>query len=183
MNNIELFESVAENLQYFTGSIVITQATGKLASVGIGTGWTVGDYFQVTGTSNSNIVGLITYIHSDDSYILATAVSENGVTVAWGTGETAGSGKMNQIFYTEWQDLAGFWEVSGSVYASGACDVYIQQSWAGTYVDFSGTKVDVSAATPTIIDEDAKCRFGRMKLLAEDADLTYMRAYFGGKMS
>jgi len=90
---------------------------------------------------------------------------------------------MNQIFYTEWQDLAGFWEVSGSVYASGACDVYIQQSWAGTYVDFSGTKVDVSAATPTIIDEDAKCRFGRMKLLAEDADLTYMRAYFGGKMS
>jgi hypothetical protein len=188
MVNVDLFAKVTELLQYFTGTINIDADGGgtgiaKLSATGIGTGWAVGDYFQLTATANSNIVGKITYIHTDASYIYASAVSEGGVAVAWGADESGGGDeKMNQIYYTDWQDLSGYWEISGTVYASGACDVYLQQSWAGTYVDFDGTKVDVSANTPTLVDEDVKCLFGRMKLLAQDADCTTMRAYFGGKM-
>ena len=188
MINVELFESVTELLQYFTGTFVIDADGGgtgiaKISAVGIGTGWAVGDYAQLTGTANSNIVIKITYIHTDVSYILATAVSEGGVAVACGADE-AGSGdeKMNQIFYTEWQDLSGFWEISGTVYTSGTCDVYLQPSWGKTYVDVDGTKVDVTANTPALVDEDVKCLYGRMKILAKDADATTMRAYFGGKM-
>jgi hypothetical protein len=188
MYNVDLFASVTENLQYFTGTFVIDADGGgtgiaKIAAVGIGTGLAVGDYFQLTGTANSNIIGKVTYIHTDLSYIYASAVSEGGVAVAWGADENgSGDEKLNQIFYTSWQDLSGYWEISGQVYSSGACDVFLQQSWAGTYVDFDGTKVDVSANTPTLVDEDVKCLFGRMKLLAQDADITAMRAYFGGKM-
>jgi len=188
MVNIELFESVTENLQYFTGTFVIDAdgggtGIGKISAAGIGTGWAVGDYAALTGTANSNITILITYIHTDDSYIYATAVSENGVAVAFGADESgSGDEKMNQVFYTAWQDLSGFWEISATIYASGACDATLQQSWAGTYVDLNGTKGDVSAATPVAIDEDVKCLFGRLKLLSEDADMTYVRAYFGGKM-
>jgi hypothetical protein len=188
MNNIEKFASVTELLQYFTGTFVIDKdfATGdvaKISAVGIGAGWAIGDYAALTATANSNITILITYIHTDNSYILATAHSENGVAVAFGADEPgSGDEKMNQVYYTDWQDLSGFWEASATVYASGACDATIQQSWAGTYVDVNGTKADISAATPTLIDEDVKCNFGRLKLLAEDADCTYMRAYFGGKM-
>lgn len=188
MNNIEKFASVTELLQYFTGTFVIDADGGgtgiaKISAVGIGTGWAVGDYFQLTATANSNIIGKITYIHTDASYIYATTVSEGGVVVAWGADENgSGDEKMNQIYYTPWQDLSGFWEISGSVYSSGACDVYLQQSWGGTYVDVDGTKADVAASTSTLVDEDVKCTFGRMKLLAQDADVTLMRAYFGGKM-
>jgi hypothetical protein len=116
------------------------------------------------------------------SYIYASAVSEGGVAVAWGADENgSGDEKMNQVYYTAWQDISGDWEISGEVYSSGACDVFLQQSWEGTYVDFDGTKVDVAASTATLVDEDVKCKFGRMKLLAQDADVTAMRAYFGGK--
>ena len=187
MDNITLFASVTENLQYFTGTFVIDAdgggtGVGKISAVGIGTGWAVGDYAQLTGTANSNIIIKITYIHTDDSYIYATPVSENGATVAFGADENGtGDEKMNQIYYTGWQDLSGFWEISGTVYSSGACDVILQQSWAGAYVDVAGTKSDVSAVTPTMADEDVKCLFGRMKILSEDADMTAMRAYFGGK--
>jgi hypothetical protein len=187
MDNLSLFESVTENLQYFTGTFVIDAdgggtGIGKISAVGIGTGWAVGDYVALTGTANSNITIKITYIHTDASYIYATAVSEGGVAVAFGADENgSGDEKMNQVFYTGWQDLSGCWEIIGTVYSSGACDVYLQQSWAGTYVDFGGTKVDVSASTSSLVDEDVKCTFGRMKLLAEDADVTAMRAYFGGK--
>ena len=188
MENIDLFTSVTENLQYFTGTFAIDKdfaagGVAKISATGIGTGWAVGDYAALTGTANSDITILITYIHTDDSYILATAHSENGAAVAFGADESgSGDEKMNQVYYTPWQDLTGYWEATASVYASGACDATIQQSWAGAYVDVNGTKVDVSAATPTLIDEDVKCKYGRLKLLAEDADLTYMRAYFGGKM-
>jgi hypothetical protein len=186
MGNVELFASVTENLQYFTGTFVIDAdgggtGVGKISAVGIGTGWAVGDYAALTGTANSNINIKITYIHTDDSYIYATAVSEGGATVAFGADESgSGDEKMNQIYYTEWQDLSGFWEITGTVYSSGACDVYLQQSWGKTYVDVDGTKVDVSASTSTLVDEDVKCLYGRIKLLAQDADVTAMRAYFGG---
>jgi hypothetical protein len=186
MYNLDLFESVTEDLQYFTGTFVIDKdfATGgvaKISATGIGSGWTAGDYAALTGTANSNITILITAVTAD--YILATAHSENGVAVAFGADENgSGDEKMNQVYYTAWQDLSGYWEITGTVYASGACDATIQQSWAGTYVDVNGTKVDIGAATPGLVDEDVKCMFGRLKLLAEDADCTYMRAYFGGKM-
>ena len=189
MKNIELFASVTENLQYFTGTIAVDKdfaagGVAKLSATGIGAGWAVGDYFALTASANSNITFKITYVHADDSYVLATAHSENGVAVAVGADESgSGDEKMNQVYYTDWQDLSGYWEASATVYASGACDATIQQSWAGTYVDVNGTKSDISAATPTVLDEDVKCRFGRLKLLAEDAGCTYMRAYFGGKMS
>jgi hypothetical protein len=188
MVNVDLFAEVTELLQYFTGTFVIDADGGgtgiaKISAVGIGTGWTAGDYAALTGTANSNITIKITYVHTDASYIYATAVSEGGVAVAFGADENgSGDEKMNQIYYTDWQDLSGFWEISGTVYSSGACDVYLQQSWAGTYVDVDGTKVDVSANTATLVDEDVKCVFGRMKILAQDADVTLMRAYFGGKM-
>lgn len=182
---MNLFETVTENLQYFTGTIAIDKdfaagGVAKLSSTGIGSGWTVGDYAAITGSANSNISILITAV--TDDYILATAHSEDGDTVAFGADESgSGDEKLNQIYYTPWQDVTGCWELAATVYSSGACDAYIQQSWAGTYVDFNGTKVDVSASTSTLIDEDVKCKYGRLKLLAEDADVTTMRAYFGGK--
>lgn len=184
-NKTELFAAVTENLQYFTGTFVIDKdfaagGVAKISATGIGSGWTAGDYAALTGTANSNISILITAV--TDDYILATAHSEDGDTVEFGADENgSGDEKMNQIYYTDWQDIRGYWEIIGTVYSSGACDVYLQQSWAGTYVDFDGTKVDVSANTPTLVDEDVKCKYGRMKLLAQDADVTTMRAYFGGK--
>jgi hypothetical protein len=188
MNNIVLFSQVTELLNYFTGTFVIDKdfaagGVAKISAVGIGANWAIGEYAQLTGTANSNIIIQITDIAGDDSYILAIAAGEGGTIAAFGADENgSGDEKMNQIVYSDWQDLSGFWEISGTVYASGACDVYLQQSWAGTYIDFDGTKVDVSAATSTLVDEDVKCLFGRMKILSQDAVMTVMRANFGGKM-
>jgi hypothetical protein len=188
MNNIQLFASVTENLNYFTGTFVIDKdfaagGVAKISAVGIGVDWTAGDYAALTGTANSNITIKLTAVAADNSYVLATAHSEGGVAVAFGADESgSGDEKMNQIKYTDWQDLSGFWEISATVYSVGVCDAYLQQSWAGTYVDLDGTKVDVAASTATLVDEDVKCTFGRLKLLAQDSESASMRAYFGGKM-
>jgi hypothetical protein len=179
---VEKFTEVTELLQYFTGTIVIDKdfaagGVAKLSAVGIGTGWTVGDTAQLTGTANSNIEILITYIHTDASYILATAVS-----TAFGADENgSGDEKMNQTYYTDWQDVSGWAVLNATVYCTTAADAYIQQSWDGSSIDVLGTKADIGVATQTTVSAATICRFARLKLLNEDTDQTVMRAYFGGR--
>lgn len=174
---IDQLDTITELLQYFTGSVVITKTTGGLAATGIGSGWTIGDTLLLSGTSNSNIEVTITYIHTDNSYMLTTPVS-----TAFGDDETAGSGKLNQTAYTAWQDIRGYSRIVGSIYASGAADYWIQQSWNASDVDVQSTKADLSAATPTSFSVEAVAPYARLRILSEDADQTVMRAYLGGRV-
>jgi hypothetical protein len=180
---VEQFTKVTELLQYFTGTIVIDKdfaagGVAKLSATGIGTGWAVGDTAQLTATANSNIEILITYIHTDDSYILATAVS-----TAFGADENgSGDEKMNQTYYTPWQDVSGWAVINATVYCTTAADAYIQQSWDASSIDALGTKVDIGAATQTTVSATTVCKYARLKLLNEDTDQVAMRAYFGGRM-
>jgi hypothetical protein len=179
---INLFEKVTELLQYFTGSIVITTAAGPvttLTSSGIGAGFSVNDIIQLTGTAgttNDLECRIVSIAAGDGSMVVAPTSG------AFGADETASTGKINQVLYTGWQDVCDSWEVGATIHASGALDATIQQSWEGVLVDINGTKVDVAGSTPTIVDEETKCRFARLKLLNQDNEITSMRAYFGGKV-
>ncbi len=174
---LESFGTITELLQYFTGSVIITQTTGKLASTGIGTGWTVGDIIQLSGTANSNIEVTVTYIHTDASYMLTTANS-----TVFGANETAANGKLNQVKYSDWQDVRGSAKLVGTVNSSGNCVAYVQQSGDGINIDYS-TTVSVTGGTAASFSIETVAGYARIKVLTSDADQTVMRTYFYGRIN
>jgi hypothetical protein len=126
---------------------------------------------MLSGTSNSNLELTITVVAAD-----VLTVSET-----LGANETAGSCKVNQIKYSQWQDFSGDAKIIGSIYATTACDYWIEQSWDGVTVDVRSAKADLGAATLTSFSVEVVALFGRLKLLNEDTDQTVMRAYIGGR--
>jgi hypothetical protein len=177
---VKSLQVITEPLQYFTGTFVIDKdfaagGVAKISAVGIGTGWAVGDTAQLTGTANSNIEIVITYIHTDASYILATAVS-----TAFGADENgSGDEKMNQTAYTYWQDVSGYAVINATIYTATAADAWIQQSWDASNIDASTAKEDIGVATVETLSAAVVCTYARLRLLNEDTDQTTVRATLG----
>jgi hypothetical protein len=128
-------------LQTFSSSAVtFATADNSIAATAIGTStFTAGEYITVSGAAETN--------NNTTSLISTVAAGKLVITSPSVTAESASASVViNEEYYGTYQSTRDFKYLTGTIYTSQACTLYIDQSRDGTNIDHTDT-IAVGATT------------------------------------
>lgn len=161
-------------LQTFTGTITVDNDPKTFGATGIGTStFVAGELFSASGCSDSV---------NNSTFTIATA-SANLLTVTETTaaeGPTA-SVVLNEFYYGEWRPIRPFAYLTGTITASTACTVYIDQSRDGVNIDHTDTIVVGAGVAESWQYAVVVGGYARIRILNGGTDQTSMRCILNGK--
>lgn len=165
-------------LQTFSSNAVtFATADNSIAATAIGTStFTAGEYISVTGAAetNNNVEFLISTVAAGKLVIASPSV----------TAEAAGATVViNESYYGNWVSCRDFKYLVGTIYASQACTLYIDQSRDGVNVDHTDT-IAVGAGTLDGFEyEVVVSGSARMRILNGGTDQTAVRIILNGRVN
>lgn len=163
-----------ELLQYYTGSVTVTQATKKYAGTGIHTGLTVGDTILFAGCAQSASNGVKT----------VATLGTNELTVEEAVGVNEGptaSVTVNQYIETPWMKADDVVKLVGAISCTGNAYVYIDQGVDNSTAVYT-TTLTITGGTAQGWSIETLLPYARMRVYNNGADQTAMAAYLYGRI-
>ena len=164
-------------LQTFSSAAVTVDNDPRtFAATAIGTStFTAGNKISVSGCSDST---------NNGTFTLET-VAANLLTVTEETAtEVAGASVVINDFYEgTWRSIRPFSLLTGTIIASQACTLYIDQSRDGINIDHTDTIVVGSAVAEAWQYDVVVGGYGRIRILNGSTDQTTMRCILNGKVN
>ncbi len=166
------------NLQTFSSSAVtFATADNSIAATAIGTGtFTAGEYITVSGASEND---------NNNTFLISTVAAGKLVIASPSVAaESAGASVViNEHYYGAWQSTRDFRYLTGTIYTSQACTLYIDQSRDGVNIDYTDT-IAVGAATYEAWVYDVLVSgYARMRIFNGGTDQTSVRAILNGQVN
>jgi len=166
-------DSTTELLQYFTGSVTVTQSTKKYAATSIQAGLAVGDKIYIAGCGQTASNGLKT--------IATLGTNELTVEEAVGTDEgPTASVTLNQEYQGDWKEVDQFSHLLPTINCSGNAYIYVDFSGDGVNTDYTNTGT-ITGGTADMGSIETGLPFARLRVRNNGADQTTMRAYLYGR--
>ena len=166
------------NLQTFSSSAVtFATADNSIAATAIGTGtFTAGEYITVSGASEND---------NNNTFLISTVAAGKLVIASPSVAaESAGASVViNEHYYGTWQSCRDFKYLTGTIYTSQACTVYIDQSRDGINVDHTDV-IAVGAATYEAFEYSILVSgYARIRILNGGTDQTSVRCILNGRVN
>jgi len=162
-------------LQTFSSSAVtVDDSPQTYAATDIGTGtFVAGEYVSVAGCSESGNNGTKTLVTVAADLL---TVSETTTT------EVAGAAVViNEFYYGDWKAVRSSAYLTGTINASQACTLYIDQSRDGVNTDVTDTIVVGAGVAESWQYAVVVSGFARIRILNGGTDQTSMRCILNGK--
>lgn len=175
-------DTCTELLQYFTSTgVTFAASDDSLSATQIGTGYAfeVGDYINVSGSSQTA---------NNTTWLVSTSAANKIVVDGAITDDNAGETiVINQEYIGSWVNIERWAKLVGSIVTSGNAYVYIDQSnddvghpSSVTNTDYT-TTVTVTGGTAASWSIETVGKYARMRVRNNGADQTTMRAYLFGR--
>lgn len=162
-------------LQTFTSAAVTVDddpRTYAATNIGAST-FTAGEYISVSGCSESANNGTKTLVTVADNLLTVSEVTATEVAGA--------SVVIDEFYYGEWRLARPFAYLVGTINASQACTLYIDQSRDGVNTDHTDTIVVGAGVAESWQYAVVVSGYARFRILNGGTDQTSMRCILNGK--
>jgi len=169
--SLNLIFSTTEALQYFAGTVAWTEATKKIASSGIETGWAVGDTVLVSSAdeSGNNGVKTIATLGTDELTIEEAVTTDGSDAIV-----------MNQIVIGNWMRMDFYSRVVGVLSCDQNANLYADWSNDGSTTILTQTTA-ITGGTPAAYTQETLAPFVRYRLCNNGTDQTAVSVYLYAK--
>mgnify|MGYP001470666208 CR=1 FL=1 len=164
-------------LQTFSSSAVtFATADNSIAATNIGTStFAEGEKITITGAAQSG---------NNTTFTIVSVAANKLIVSETVTAESAGASVViNEHYYGTWQPMRDFRFLTGTIYASQICTVYIDQSRDGTNIDYTDYFTMAAGAYESWRFDAVVSGYARMRILNGGTDQTSLRAILNGRVN
>jgi len=171
---VNLARTEATLQAFVSAAVTFATADNSIAATGIGTAFsTAGTKIVVSGAANAdnNITFTISSVSSANKIIVTETV----------TAEAAGASVViNEEYQSEWLYVSDRAKLVGSIYASQACTIYIDQSSDASNTDGDPSSWPVVIGGTVKYEVDRVEPYARLRVRNNGTDQTALRATLNG---